>query len=155
MPFIIKWPGKVAKGSTCHELVSQIDLMATLASVVGYKLTDKQAEDSHDLLPLITGKTEKGPRTTHIHNTFDRAWAIRDGDWVLVDAKTGYHSSVGKGWEDKYGYKPQTKPALYNLKEDIGQKNDLIDKHPEKAQALRALMKKIREQGHSAPRLSK
>ena len=43
----------------CHELVSQIDVMATIASIVGYELPADQAEDSHDLQPLITGATKE------------------------------------------------------------------------------------------------
>ena len=54
----MSWSEKVPKGSVCHELVSQIDVMATIASIVGYQLLD-QAEDSHDLQPLITGATKK------------------------------------------------------------------------------------------------
>ena len=88
-------------------LVSQIDLMATLASVVGYELPDKNAaEDSHDLMPLLKGEVES-VRTSHVHNTFSHTFAIREGDWVLV---------VGKGWKEKHNY-PEVEskaPRLFN-----------------------------------------
>lgn len=156
VPFIVKYPGVTEAGSVSDQLVSQIDIMATMASVIGYELPSKNAaEDSHDLLPLLKGGTEI-VRTSHIHNTNINAYAIRDGDWVLVAAKSGYHSGKYKEWEKKRAYEPQSKkPKLYNLKEDIGQRNDLAKKHPEKVKEMTALLAKIREQGYSAPRLAK
>ena len=153
LPFLVKWPGVVPPGSVCNALVSQIDLMATFAAVVGYKLPANAAEDSHDLLPLFQGGTG-AVRDTHVHNTFD-TFAIRHGDWVLVDAKDGYGSKVDPEWETRHGYPADDSEAaeLYNIKEDIAQKKNLAAAHPEKVEELRSLLNKIRQQGHTAPRL--
>lgn len=153
LPFLVKWPAVVPGDSVCQGLVSQIDLMATFAAVVGYKLPDNAAEDSYDLLPLFQGGTET-VRDTHVHNTY-ATYAIRHGDWNLVDAKTGYESKLDSKWKDRHGYPAEdSAPAeLFNIKEDIGQKNNLAAAHPEKVEELRALLKKIQHQGHSAPRL--
>jgi arylsulfatase A len=127
--------------------------MATLADVVGTTLPDNAAEDSHNLLPLFQGGTTP-VRDTHVHNT-TATYAIRHGDWVLVDAKDGYISKVDPNWETRHGYpaKDSHTAELYNLKEDIGQKNNLAAAHPEKLEELRSLLNKVRQQGHSAPRL--
>ncbi|MEJ6727537.1 MAG: arylsulfatase [Akkermansiaceae bacterium] len=157
VPFIVKVPGVTKPGSRSDALVSQIDIMATLAAITGYELPDKNAaEDSHDLLPLLKGDVAS-VRSTHIHNTNKNAYAIRDGDWVLVDAKSGYHSPRKKDWEKKHDYPSEERktPKLFNLKEDIGQRNDLAPNQPDKVKELQALLKKIREQGYSAPRLAK
>jgi arylsulfatase A len=73
----------------------------------------------------------------------------------LVDAKSGYISKIDPNWETRHGYPAEdSQPAeLYNLKEDIAQKKNLAAAHPEKLEELRSLLKKIQEQGHSAPRL--
>ena len=157
VPFMIKYPGVTMAGTVNDALVSQIDIMATLASVVGYDLPEKNAaEDSHDLLPLLKGEV-KSIRTSHIHNTFDHTWAFREGDWVLVTGKSGHHSRVTKEWLKKHDYpKTESKQSrLFNLREDIGQRNDLAAKHPEKVKAMEASLARIREQGYSAPRLRK
>ena len=157
VPFMIKYPGVTRAGTVNDALVSQIDIMATLASVVGYNLPEKNAaEDSHDLLPLLKGKV-KSIRTSHIHNTFDHTWAFREGDWVLITGKSGHHSRVTKEWLKKHDYpKTESKQArLFNLREDIGQRNDLAAKHPEKVRSMKASLAQIREQGYSAPRLRK
>ncbi len=155
VPFIVRWPGRIEPGAVSDELVSQIDLMATIAAIVGYDLPDDAAEDSHNLLSLLDDET--GIRTTHIHNTRENAYAIRHGDWLLIDAKNGYMSGRNAEWEARYGYSADDSDAgqLFDLGIDLGQKKNLIAQHPEKAAELRALLEKIRTQGHSAPRLEK
>lgn len=153
VPFILKWPGVAEAGRVSDALVSQIDLMATVADAIGYRLPADAAEDSHDLLPLIRG--EVAPiRTTHVHNTYDNAWAIRHGDWLLIEAKSGYSSTKDPAWATRRGYPPDDDQPieLYNLREDIAQKYNLAAEHPERVAALSALLTKIREEGHSAPR---
>ena len=54
-----------------------------------------------------------------------------------------------------YAETESKQPRLFNLKDDIGQRTDLAAKHPEKVKAMMASLKKIREQGYSAPRLAK
>jgi arylsulfatase A-like enzyme len=120
-------------------LFAQTDLMATFASLVGYDLPRDAAEDSFDFLPYLRGETQAGPRTAMVHNTNANAYAIREGDWVLVNVKPG---------ETK-----NPKAELHNLREDIGQTNNLVDKYPERVNALQALLDKLHSQGHSAPRL--
>ncbi len=157
VPFIVKYPGVTKAGTVNEALVSQIDIMATLASVVEYELPKKNAaEDSHDLLPLLKGEVES-VRTSHVHNTYEGSWAFREGDWVLVTGKSGHRSRVGKDWFAKHGYpKAESKKArLFNLKEDIGQRDDVAAKHAEKVKAMEAALKEVREQGYSAPRLMK
>jgi arylsulfatase A len=91
VPFLIRWPGVTQGGKVSDALVSQIDLMATIAAIVDYKLPLEQAEDSHNLVPLLKNKSQS-IRSTHIHNTGSNKYAIRHHDWVLVDSKTGCHS---------------------------------------------------------------
>lgn len=155
VPTLIKWPGLTQPGTECGALISQIDFMATLASSVEYDLPENSAEDSHDLLPLLKGE-KQSVRTTHIHNTNPNNYAIRHGKWTLIDAKTGYLSGVDKGWEKRHGYDPDEKPPveLYDMEKDIGQRKNLAAEHPGTVKELQALLKKIREQDHSAPRLA-
>jgi len=156
VPFIIRWPG-VEGGKVSDALVSQIDLMATFAAALNVDLPDKNcAEDSHNLLPLLLGQSDS-VRSTHVHNTYEGQWAIRDGDWVLIDAKDGYRSGRNKAWEEKHGYPKDDKAPveLYDLKSDIGQRTNVAAEHADKVEALQQLLKTIRDQGYSAPRLAK
>jgi arylsulfatase A len=156
VPTMIKWPGLTKAGAVCDALFAQIDLMATFANYLGFELPEKSAEDSHDFMPYLNGGSAKPPRTTMVHNTSKEHYAIRDGDWVLIDAKTGAARQPSAAWREKHevpAYGNQ-KVGLYNLREDLGQRHNLAEKHPDKVAELQALLKKIRDQGHSAPRLT-
>jgi arylsulfatase A len=157
VPTIIKWPGLTQPGSVSDALFSQIDLIATLANYLGHELPQDAAEDSHDFLPYWKGETKVPPRTTMVHNTFKDQYAIRHHDWLLINSKTGTDRQPPAAWREKhkvpaYGDLPV---GLYNLREDISQRHNLAKDHPEKVTQLQAILKNIRTQGHSAPRLAK
>ncbi|MGB7347480.1 MAG: arylsulfatase [Pirellulaceae bacterium] len=155
VPFVVRWPGVTKAGSVCESLVSQVDVMATLAGHLGFVLPKDCAEDSHDLMPLL--KDPSGSvRTTHVHNTRVDEYAIRDGDWLLINAKIGYGSGRNQKWEDKHEY-PADDDApveLYDLSKDIGQRNNVAAEFPERVAKMQTLLQKIREDGYSAPRLN-
>jgi arylsulfatase A len=156
VPFLIKWPGVTKPGTVSDALISQVDFMATLGALLNYDLPRNAAEDSHNFLPWLQGKTKTPPRTTIVHNTNAKEYAIRHGDWLLVDGKTGYTSRPAPPeWNAKHHQPPDDdQPVeLYNLKEDVGQRHNLAAQQPQKIAELQVLLKKLREQGHSAPRL--
>ena len=155
VPFLARWPGVIAPGTVCDALVSQIDVMATLAAITGHALPRDAAEDSHDLLPLLRGGTTP-VRTSHVHNTNANGYAIRDGDWVLILAKDGYVSARDRAWEARHGYPADdaAEVELYNLRTDLGQRHNVAAAHPAKVAELTALLAQLRAQGHSAPRLA-
>ncbi len=126
VPFIITYPGVVRPGSESHALVSQIDLMRTLAAITNHKLPETAAEDSIDLLPVLKSESDKAHETL-VYNTTG-SYAMRSGDWVLI------------------GPRMTGKPAgkLYNLKGDLGQNHDLASEHPAKVAELTEQFRTIR-----------
>ncbi|MGJ8672688.1 sulfatase family protein [Rubritalea sp.] len=152
VPFIVKWPGVIEAGTVSDALISQIDLMATLGAVAGSSIPTGEAADSFNMLPVWKGEKES-VRPALVHNTNPKAYAIRQGDWVLIDAKSGDHNvkNRSKAFEKKRGYTPDDKlpVELYNLKEDPAQHKNLAKEHPEKVQALKAQLKEIQNQSAS------
>jgi arylsulfatase A len=131
--------------------------MATLAALVHYELPDECAEDSHDFLPYLSGQVDLGPRRLLVHNTKPDQYALRDGDWLLIHAKSGYSSHrAPDGWKAKHRQPvdDDLPVELYHLKDDIGQRYNLATQHPQRAESMQSLLKRIRDQGYSAPRLS-
>ncbi len=156
VPTMIRWPGLTKAGAVTDAVFSQVDLMATLSHYAGFDLPENSAEDSHDFLPWLKGEVAESPRRTIVHNTSKGKYAIRDGDWVLVNAKTGAVRQPSDAWREKHkvpAYDDQV-VGLYNLREDIGQRHNLAKAHPEKVAELQGLLGKIQQQGHSAPRLT-
>ncbi len=156
VPTIIRWPGVTKAGAVTDALFSQTDLMATLAACVGFELPRNSAEDSYDFYPWLKGETATPPRTTMIHNTAKGEYAIRNGEWVLINTKSGTTRQPPPEFKKKhkipaYG---NEKVGLYQIKQDIGQRNNLAKTNPDKVAELKSLLQKIRDQGHSAPRLA-
>ena len=152
VPFIVRWPGVVEPGTTSEALISQIDVMATLAEVVGYQLPDTDAEDSYNQLSVWQG----GPavRNTLVHNTYAGRYALRQDDWLWINAPTGYHRPANKAWETRNGYTADDHPEqLFDLSVDIGQRENVIDQQPDLAAEMAEKLDQIRSLGHSAPRL--
>ena len=153
VPFIIRWPGVTKPGEVKDALVSQIDLFATFASQLNVELPDDAAVDSHDMLPYLKGEADT-IRTSHVHNTRSKAFAVREGDWLLINARSGTHTNKGaESWEQRHNYPEDDGKdyELYNLKQDIGQRNDLADENPDKVKAMQALLNQIREDGRTRP----
>lgn len=148
VPTIMRWPGVIKPGTVSDALFAQTDLMATFAAITGYELPKTAAADSFNFLPYLRGEAATGPRTAMVHNTNPDAYAVRDGDWVLVNVKPS-----GSNPSAKPKSKGKQRIELYNLREDLGQTTNLADKHPEQVKKLQALLDKLHSQGHSAPRL--
>jgi arylsulfatase A len=156
VPFLLKWPGVTEAGAVTDALVSQVDLMATLAAATGTELPADAAADSHDLLPWLTGRSAAPPRTTLVHNTNPQQYAIRDGAWLLVAGPTGVASHTNgppAAWLEKHGYHPDDdQPVeLYDLETDVGQRHNVAAEHPAKVARLQALLARTRQQPRSAP----
>lgn len=126
VPFSTFWNGKIKPG-TSDALVSQVDLFSSLAALVGSSATGL---DSKNLLPVLLGTSQKG-REELILEASSRT-ALRKGDWVMIPPYKGQalakEVNIELGNNEKY--------QLYNLKEDIGQQNNLAEKNPAKLQEM-------------------
>ena len=135
VPFIVRWPGVVKPGSVCGQLAQQTDILATMAGILGAKLPDNAGEDSVSLLPLLRGD-DKPVREQAINSSGQGAYAVRHGGWKLIVDTEG---------------KLETTVQLYNLDEDVGEKNDLVTREPGRAAEMQALLQKIVFDGRSTP----
>jgi len=156
VPWIVRWPGVVAPGSTSDALVSQVDIMATLASIIGSPLPEDAAEDSYDMSPVWRGEAQV-VRTTMVHNTKPQKYALRENDWVLIDAPNGYENPPRRyePWLKRHGYPlPDERPfELYNVKKDPGQRHNVAAEFPDRVAEMQQKLKDLRASKHSAPRL--
>jgi len=155
VPFIVRWPGKVKAGAVSDETVSQVDLAATFANMVGYRLGKDEAIDSYNLLPALKGEGYPRPlRTATVQNTSANKFALRQGDWVLIDAPSGSAKKESKSYLQRFGLEAYGKGhpgLLFNLKNDPRQSTNLYAKHPEKVKAMRALLKRYLAGERCAP----
>ena len=121
VPFIVRWPGKVAAGSESDQVITLTDMLATTAGLLGQDLPESAGGDSFDLSPVILGKRVDGPiRTSTILQTGKGLLAFRQGDWKLRATKL-------PKWTGTKAKFPDESFELYNLAVDPYEKIDLAE----------------------------
>ncbi|SFF67974.1 Arylsulfatase A [Salegentibacter agarivorans] len=134
VPFITYWKGKIKPGAS-DALVSQVDLYASLASLVN---SPKDSKDSQNLLDVLLGKTEDGREKLILEA--NGKTALREGDWILIPPYEG--PSVNTQVNIELGNASDYQ--LYNLKEDAGQQNNLVKKNPQRLEEMIASYEALR-----------
>ena len=122
-PFIARWPGHIAPGTTSDDLVCLVDLAtATAAAVAGEKLPDGAAPDSFNLLPTLLGQPKQMKRDTLGVMSGNGDLAIRQGQW-----KYRANLALADGWQSgpKKPNQP-AQPALFDLSTDQGETKNLL-----------------------------
>ncbi|MCX7421827.1 MAG: arylsulfatase [Planctomycetia bacterium] len=148
VPFLARWPGRITASSECDTLITHLDMIASFAALTGVTLPKEAAADSFNVLQTLLGETPNAPPRPHfvahvggIHGPF----AIRQGDWKFIQPGGGGRQAE----QSKKDLKASQAGQLFNLKEDVAEKTNLVATHPEKVAELQALMKQLREQGRS------
>jgi arylsulfatase A len=133
-PMIIKWPSAVKAGGVCHEPVVSMDFYPTMLEMAGLPLRPRQHVDGVSLVGLLKGTGTLNPRALywhypHYHGSGNRpSGAVRAGDYKLIE-----------WYEDG-------RVELYNLRDDIGERNDLAATMPDKAQEFRRMLQAWRKE---------
>ena len=130
VPFIASWKDsagnyRIEPNSVSDELITNMDWVATMYELTNQNMEEDQAMDSKSLLPWLTGKSQDRFREFLLYQAgFAYDGAIREGDWVLVVDRKNEATE------------------LYNLKNDLAQEKNLIDKE-EHQQLIEKLKKKF------------
>ncbi len=147
VPFIVKWPGKVVENSKSDHLMTLTDLMASFAALNGRKLKDNEGEDSYNILPVMLGEEITGlARMDAIHHSFDGKFAIRAGEWKLIEKRGSGGFTEPVSYDPKVG---EPGGQLYNLKADPAEKNNVYLDRPDVVEKLTALLNQYRDSGRS------
>ncbi|MCL3780495.1 arylsulfatase [Prolixibacteraceae bacterium JC049] len=148
VPYIVRWPKKVKKGVS-NQLVCTTDLYATMADILKIKLKDNEAEDSYSILSALKLKSKADKRQNIVHHSINGSFAIRKGDWKVAFCPGSGGWSAPRPGHNKEAFAKLPKVQLYNLKEDIGEENNLQAKHPEIVKEYRELLNEIVYNGRS------
>jgi arylsulfatase len=149
----MRWPGKIPANATNDAFMMTIDLLPTLAGRVGARLPALPI-DGRDVWPLIAG--ERGAWNPHegygcwyAQNEL-QAVVSGDGRWKLV-LPHQYRTLEGRpggrdGVPSKYGNRRVEAPALYDLKADIAESNDVAAQNPGTVRQLQAFAEQCRDE---------
>lgn len=142
VPLIIRYPRLVPSGAVCKTPTSNVDFYPTFCELAGAKRDSRQLVDGVSILGLL-----KDPRAGSKHDALywhyplakphflggRSAGAVRKGDWKFIE------------------FFDAGEKELYNLAEDIGEKNNLAEKNPERAARLQELLRLWRQDVGAAP----
>jgi arylsulfatase A-like enzyme len=130
VPMIASWPGTIPAGAVTPALSSVMDFLPTLAHYAGVAIPADRVIDGkslHDVL-LQPGDSES-PHAWFAYYVTDQLQAIRTPEWKLhLPLEHSYTM-----WAKDIG---PVEAKLYNLKEDMAEKNDLAEEYPEVVDAL-------------------
>jgi arylsulfatase A len=149
IPFLVRWPGHVATGTTSNQTTCLTDFMATCADIVGVPLPDDAAEDSVSMLTALLGRANTPLRQATVHHSINGSFAIRQANWKLCFCPgSGGWSQPRPGRDDTTGL-----PAvqLFDLAADIGEQHNLQADNPKIVEQLTALLQRIVTDGRSTP----
>jgi arylsulfatase A-like enzyme len=122
-------------------------------------LLENAAEDSVNILPVLLGEELTAPiREATIHHSAQGKFAIRRGDWVLIDAPTGDDNNARDEpqWlKAERSYTPHDQLGeLFNLREDPAERHNHFADQPQLVTEMKALLEKYKTEGRSTPRAS-
>ena len=148
IPLIVRWPAFIPAGGNCEEIVCLCDLMATMAELFDTQLPDSAGVDSVSNLPLWLDPAGPAVREDIVHQSVNGALSIRKGKFKLeMCPGSGGWSYPAPGEETPNMPRFQ----LYNLDEDIGEKNNIIEQHPFIAERLKKILSGYVRKGRSTP----
>jgi arylsulfatase A-like enzyme len=131
-PLLVSWPGEIEPGSETDALVSSVDFYPTFLELLDIERASEEPLDGESFADVLRGgdgsRTDifcHFPHDVGVHPQETPAASIRDGEWKLIRF---FHA--GPEFDHRY--------ELYNLAEDIGERQNLAHSHPEKVESLDA-----------------
>lgn len=124
VPFLVKWPAKIAKGTVLPHATAHVDIFATAAAAAGADMPSDRVMDGVNLVPFITGENTSAPHQT----LFWRSGHYRTllaGDWKIQTSE-----NPKKSW-------------LFDMKADPTEKANLAETNADKLAELTALLTKV------------
>jgi arylsulfatase A-like enzyme len=137
VPFIVRYPAKVKKGVS-NAKISQVDLLASFAFMLGQEINRNEVKDSQNQLNALLGKDKQGRELIVQHAG---TWAIQDGTWKYIEPSNKNKMNVDINIE--LGNNPE--PQLYHLEKDPSEQQNLASKYPKQLKRLVELLEKVKQ----------
>ena len=127
VPFVVSWPERLPAGSVSHDPVILFDIFPTICAAAGIDLPPGRIYDGRNMVPLLQDDTTGALHDVLYWDGDDGQWAAREGKWKLLTNK-------------------QNHLELYDLEADIGEKQNLVEHHPDVVRRLRTSYETWRRQ---------
>lgn len=135
VPFILWGPGRIPAGSETNELVTTMDLLPTIAAMIGTELPDGLDIDGLDASDLFNGTVDQSPRKEFLYyGGSGRLEGIRVGKWKLLTVNPEVKPAERKNHKERF---------LFDLSTDIAEEHNLATEHPEVVSRLHNRMQEL------------
>ncbi len=141
IPFIVSWPGHIKGGKQSKSLVSQIDLMGSLAHLIGAKIPEGQGIDTRNHLATWLGKSKQDAPFA-LSMAASRSLTLRTSKWKYIAPFNGA-PVITWGPVIETGYLPT--PQLYDYKKDPAETRNVSHDHPQVVEEIEGIIKEIRK----------
>jgi arylsulfatase A-like enzyme len=142
VPFIGRWPGKVAAGVTTTAFGSEMDLFPTFAKLAAVEMPTDRVYDGQDLSGVLL-RNEPGREPLLFYYADERMQAVRKGRFKLHVVVNNRRSVAPRGEGDP--------PLLFDIQQDISERRNIAKAHPEIVAELLALMEQHKNSFTPAP----
>lgn len=138
VPCVMWAPGRIPAGTDCHQLVTSLDLLPTIAALTNSALPKDRKIDGIDISGLLANPTAVTPRKEFLYyHKSGELDGIRQSEWKLLRRKVRL-----KNGEPKIEPPPYV-PYLYNLSNDLGEQKNLAEENPELVKVMLERMKEL------------
>ncbi|HIY36502.1 MAG TPA: arylsulfatase [Candidatus Paraprevotella stercorigallinarum] len=139
VPFIVHWPAVVKPGIS-DALFSHIDMFGSMEKLTGQDMGEAAGMDSQNYLATLTGEDKKG-RDYVIEAS--GSLSISDGEWKYITPNKG--PAYNKLTNTELGNSEDEQ--LYNLHEDVGEKQNVAKKYPDKVKEMKQILEQEKQKG--------
>lgn len=144
MPMIVRWPKVVPANSQTDQMVCFTDFLATFADVVKRPTSGSAHLDSISFLPALRDPASESEklRRQMVISSGGGALSVRDGDWKWIN-RLG-----SSGFSQPKKVKPSPdgpQSQLYNLREDIGESQNLAASNPDRVKRMQAILQATKQ----------
>ena len=138
-PTIAWWPGRIAAGTACDAMATEMDVLPTVVKLAGGEVPPDRVIDGRDIWPLLSGRSKQSPHEALFYFKSNRLEAVRSGPWKLAIVE-----QIENGIDKEK--KPSTEPfvpQLFNLDADIGERTDVAARHPDVVRRLQGYVRQM------------
>lgn len=150
-PFVARWPNHIPAGSVCEVPAMTIDILPTIANLIGAKLPDHPI-DGLDIWPLLAGQPgAKSPHDAYyFYYAFNQLQGVLSGQWKLYLPHT-YRTLSGRpggkeGMPVPYDQRKIERPELYDIQMDVSETTDVAATYPDIVEELLTKAERAREE---------
>lgn len=152
VPLIASWPGHIPTGSESSQVVSGVDIIATLGDVTDYSFDHRELiEDSFSIAPVLLGQQSESDavRPPVVSMSAIGIYAVRDGDYKIVEERELIPQLMKHVQGHYRGWGHENHRQVFNMAKDVSETQNLIVERPDVYERLTEVLNRYRRDGSS------